>query len=230
MVAAMARMNLIVFTALCATAASVAVAVARSEKTGCSAYVPASGELVAHAGGGLPDRMYANDADALNLAAQHGFRLIELDFMERDGRLTIGHDGKPESGLSLPELMVWLDAHPGISIVTDVKTPNIAGLALLKQAAGPRVNRFIPQIYHPDQYGPAMALGYPAPILTVYRLGDDGWQEPANALPLRAVTIAVERRHLARQVRHPVFLHTVDEPMEGYGLYTDCLIPAPPAA
>jgi len=31
---------------------------------------------------------------------------------------------------------------------------------------------------------------------------------------------------LARFIDHPVFLNTVNEPIPGYGLYTDCLIPA----
>lgn len=193
---------------------------------GCDAYIPAPGPLIAHAGGGLPGRTYANDAEALDRAATHGFRLIELDFMVRDGRLTIGHDGLPESSLTVPALMAWLDAHPDVAIVTDLKTANLPGLTLLKQAAGRRIGRFIPQIYHPDEYAPVTALGYPVPILTVYRLGDSGWQQAANALPLRAVTMPYDRRHLAGAVHHPVFLHTVNHPVAGFGLYTDCLIPA----
>lgn len=194
-------------------------------RDGCRAYTPASGQLVAHAGGGLPDATYANNRAAMDLAARHGFTLIELDFMVRDGRLTLGHDGHPESTLSLDGLLDWLDRHPGVSIVTDFKTDNIGGLAELKKLAGARIDRFIPQIYAPEEFAPVSAMGYPAPILTVYRLPDTGWQDAANALPIRALTIHHARRDLARSIRHPVFLHTVNDPIPGYGLYTDCLIP-----
>lgn len=196
-----------------------------SRRDGCRAYVPAPGLLVAHAGGGLPDRTYADNLDALNLAARHGFTLVELDFIQRGDRLLIGHDDISESSLTVERLMTWLDAHPQISVITDVKTDNVKGLDLLKKAAGSRLGRFIPQIYRPEEFGPVEALGYPAPILTVYRLGDDGWEEQANALPLRAVTMPVERMYLAKRVKHPVYLHTVDKPMPGFGLYTNCLIP-----
>ncbi len=197
----------------------------RRDPEGCSAYVPAEGPLVAHAGGGLPDRLYANDLEALDLAARHGFTLIELDFMERNGRLTIGHDGMPESSLSILELMKWLDLHPRIAIITDVKTNKINGLKQLADIAGFRQARFIPQIYSPSEYAPVIALGYSAPILTVYRIGDDGWQAEANALPLRAITIPVDRSYFAKGIKHPVFLHTVNHPIANYGLYTDCLVP-----
>ena len=150
-----------------------------------------------------------------------------MDFMERDGRLTIGHDGMPESSLTIPELLTWLAAHPGIRVITDVKTDNLQGLSQIAKMAGPMRDRFIPQIYSVDQYPAVAALGYPAQILTVYRLPEGfHWQSAANALPLFAVTVPVDRRNEAVGVHHPIFLHTVNEPMPGYGLYTDCLVPA----
>lgn len=215
---------LIAIIAVC-TVALAALTVSRRPTQGCSRYTPADGPLMAHAGGGLPSRFYANNRAALDLAARHGFKFIELDFMERDGRFIIGHDGMPESDMTPADLMLWMDAHPRISIVTDFKTDNLNGLARLRAIAGPRVDRLIPQIYSPAEYSAVRRLGYGAPILTVYRIGDDGWQEAANALPLRAVTIPYERRHLSKGVKHPVFLHTVNKPVAGYGLYTDCLIP-----
>lgn len=193
---------------------------------GCDAYVPAAVPLIAHAGGGLPDATYTNSRAALDLAAKHGFSRIELDFLMVDGTLRIGHDRARISALTLPQLMAWLDAHPRVSIVTDLKSDNLAGLAALKAAAGPRLDRFIPQIYAPAEYAPVAALGYPAPILTIYRIGDSGWQQAANRLPLRAVTMPYDRRELAQGLNKPVYLHTVNQPIEGYGLYTDCLVPA----
>jgi glycerophosphoryl diester phosphodiesterase len=196
------------------------------EYPGCQSYTPVENRLVAHAGGGLPDRTYANDLEAMNLAVRNGFDLIELDFMERGDRLTVGHDGMDESRLTVAQLMTWLDERPNVTIITDVKTDNLSGLAMLKRAAGPRIDRFVPQIYHPGEYDAVRELGYAAPILTIYRLPSDAqWIDAANGLDLWAVTMPVERRELAAAIRHPVFLHTVNEPMDGFGLYTDCLIP-----
>lgn len=223
-------MRIFILIAAVFAGALAALTIGRRAPQGCSAYVPTDGPLVAHAGGGLPNRFYANNRAALDLAARHGFKFIELDFMERDGRFIIGHDGMQESDMTPADLMHWIDAHPGISIVTDVKTDNLDGLAKLRAIAGPRVGRLIPQIYSPTEYSAVRRLGYGAPILTVYRIGDGGWQDAANALPLRAVTIPYERRHLARGLKHPVFLHTVNTPVAGFGLYTDCLVPKDAAA
>lgn len=197
---------------------------------GCDAFIPSAMPLIAHAGGGLPDATYTNSREALDLSARHGFSLIEIDFIMEEGVLRIGHDSRRMSELTIAQLNSWLDAHPGVLIVTDVKTDNVEGLAALKGAVGPRINRFVPQIYAPSEYQPVVAMGYPAPILTIYRIGDSGWQEAANRLPLRAVTMPLDRRELAKGLNKPVYLHTVNEPMEGFGLYTDCLIPARKAA
>jgi hypothetical protein len=151
-------------------------------RDGCRAYVPASGPLVAHAGGGLPEQTYANNLEALDLAASHGFTMVELDFLVEKGRLVIGHDADHRSSLSPAGLMRWLDAHPRVSVVTDFKSDNLSGLALLRLLAGERAGRFIPQIYAPGEFAPVVAMGYPTPILTAYRLPDRGWQQAANAL------------------------------------------------
>jgi hypothetical protein len=205
--------------------ASIGIALGTRRADGCATYTRVDVPLIAHAGGGLPARTYANDVEALDLAARHGFTMIEIDFIERRGKLTIGHDDMPESAMTPADLMRWLNRHPAVSIVTDVKSDNRRGLTMIKALAGARISRFIPQIYSPSEFGFVRALGFPAPILTVYRLGDSGWQSAANSLPLRAVTIPYERRDLASGIRHPIFLHTVNQPMEGFGLYTDCLIP-----
>jgi len=199
---------------------------------GCERFIPSQADLVAHAGGGTPEATYRNDEPAMNLAASHGFELIELDFMAEGDRLAMRHNGLPESSLTIERLMQWLDAHPQVRIVTDVKTDNVEGLTLLKAAAGNRLERFIPQIYRPEELEPVTALAYPDPILTVYRMDrtTTDWVEEANRLPLRAVTMPFAEREVAKLVDHPVYLHTVNESIEGYGLYTDCLIPAPGGA
>ena len=197
------------------------------EKQGCERYQPSTVPLIAHAGGGLAEEFYTNDREAMDLAVRNGFELIELDFGMKDGALRLWHPGHPVSSMSLRDLMVWLEEHPHIRIVTDVKTDNLEGLADIKRTAGDLQGRFIPQIYHPSRYEAVRAMGYEDVILTLYLLDEDyNWAEAANALDLFAVTMPYDRRAQAAKTNHFVYLHTVNEPMEGYGLYTDCLVPA----
>lgn len=190
---------------------------------GCEVYIPVDQPLIAHAGGGLSDRFYANNREAIDLAVSHGFELIELDFLVRDGQLLIGHDDRRISDVTLADLRDWLASNPQVSIVTDVKSGN-SHLPSLAAALGKE--RLIPQIYHPSEFAEVRSLGFERVIFTAYRMGRDDWQDEVNALDLLAVTVPEERKHLAEDVRHPVYLHTVNQPLPGYGLYTDCLIPA----
>ena len=128
--------------------------------------------------------------------------------------------------MTLDELLDFLRRNCGISIVTDFKTDNLGGLRRLADLAGPTQTRFIPQIYRFEELRPTMAIGYPKPILSVYRDPNFGWPLRANSVPVRAVTMPYRLRYLAALIDHPVYLHTVNEPTPGYGLYTDCLVPA----
>lgn len=192
-------------------------------KEGCASYRRAAGPLVAHAGGGLPARFYANNLAALNLAAAFGHKLIELDFMEVDGRLLLGHDKDRMSDLDLQGLIDWLDDHPGVTIVTDIKTDNLSGLELIKRTGSQ--GRFIPQIYRPEQYAPVRKLGF-SRVIFADRTGEsENWFPWVNTAELWAVAIPKSKAHLAEQIRHPVYIYTVNKPTKGVGLYTDCLVP-----
>lgn len=192
----------------------------------CEQYQRVEQPLIAHAGGGLPDAAYTNSLEAIEMAAAHGFRLIELDFRRTRKGVAFGHDTKRLSRLTLDELLAFLRRHPDILIVTDFKTDNVAGLRLLSELAGAQRKRFVPQIYRFEELQPVADMGYPRPILSVYRRPNFGWPFRANAMPVRAVTMPYRLRYLARLIDHPVYLHTVNSPAPGYGLYTDCLIPA----
>jgi hypothetical protein len=192
----------------------------------CDRYLPTDQPLIAHAGGGMPGAIYTNSMEAMEIAAAHGFHMIELDFWRTRKGLAMGHDPQHLSPMTFEQLLDFLRRHPGISIVTDFKTDNILGLQRLAELAGPMRNRFIPQIYSLDELDPATAMGFPKPILTAYRLLNFGWLFNANSADVRAVTMPYRHRFLARFIDHPVFLNTVNEPVHGYGLYTDCLIPA----
>lgn len=196
----------------------------------CERFVPVDQPLIAHAGGGLPNAAYTNGLEALELAATHGFRLIELDFRRTADGVAFGHDPARLSQLTFNELMAFLRRNPDVLIVTDFKTDNLVGLRRLADLAGPERGRFVPQIYRFDELRPVTDMGYPQPILSVYREPDFGWPFRANSVQVRAVTMPYRLRYLAGLIDHPVYLHTVNHAVPGFGLYTDCLIPAKPAA
>jgi hypothetical protein len=195
----------------------------------CERYQPAGQPLIAHAGGGLPNAIYTNRLEAMELAAKHGFKLIELDFWRTTKGIALGHDPNALSPTSFDQLLDFLRRHPDIMIVTDFKTDNVYGLRRIAELAGPMKGRFIPQLYSLDEYQPAVDLGFPRPIFTAYRGWSIGWLFRVNKVPVRAVTMPYNQRYLAGLVDHPVYLNTVNQPKPGYGLYTDCLIPAPAA-
>lgn len=192
----------------------------------CERYLRVDQPLIAHAGGGLPNAVYTNRLEAMETAAKHGFRMIEIDFWRTDKGIALGHDPDQLSPTSFDQLLEFLRRHPDVAIVTDFKTDNLLGLRRIAELTGPMKTRFIPQIYSLDEYRPAMDLGFPKPIFTGYRSWNFGWLLRVNEVAVRAVTMPYNQRHLARWIDHPVYLHTVNEPTPGYGLYTDCLIPA----
>ena len=191
----------------------------------CERFQPADQPLIAHAGGGLPTAIYTNRLEAMELAAKHGFKLVELDFWRTEKGIALGHDPRNLSTTTFDQLLDFLRRNPEISIVTDFKTANVHGLRRIAELAGPMRTRFIPQIYDLKEYRPVLAMGFPPPILTAYRKLNIGWIFEANKIPLRAVTMPYNLRFLAGLSDHPVYLNTVNEPLPGYGLYTDCLIP-----
>jgi hypothetical protein len=192
----------------------------------CERYVPVDQPLIAHAGGGLPTEIYTNRLEAMELAAKHGFKLIEVDFWRTDKGIALGHDPNALSPTTFDQLLDFLRRHPDVSIVTDFKTDNVSGLRKIAELAGPMRSRFVPQLYDLAEYRPAMEMGFPRPILTAYRKLNITWVFEANKVSLRAVTMPYNQRFLAGLSNHPVYLNTVNEPLPGYGLYTDCLIPA----
>ncbi|MGB3624533.1 MAG: hypothetical protein WA989_01810, partial [Henriciella sp.] len=54
--------------------------------------------------------------------------------------------------MALHDLGAWMDQNADISIITDVKGRNLAGLAKIGEDLERHKNRFIPQIYSPDEY------------------------------------------------------------------------------
>ncbi|WP_417425213.1 hypothetical protein [Hoeflea sp.] len=132
--------------------------------------------------------------------------------------------------LSLEALIYWLRNNPG-RIVTDFKTGNLEGLALIASHAKELQHRFVPQIYAMSEYSAARELGYDDIILTTYRLspGAEIFRQ-IDALDLFAVTVpaAVVADAAGIISNNRIFTHTINAPvtLPAVGYYTDCLIPA----
>lgn len=143
----------------------------------------------------------------------------------------------PKFGLtrmSLDTLLDWLRANPG-RIVTDFKTGNLEGLALIASQAGDLRHRFVPQIYEMSEYQAVRDLGYDEIIFTTYRLPPSAELfNRIDTLDLFAVTVPASVATDAAQTvsNNRVFTHTINSevnlPVAGY--YTDCLIPPGSAA
>lgn len=220
-------------------------------------------QWVAHAGGSLPEKGYTNSLEALNNSYRAGMHLVELDFeWTKDGTLVLLHDWKDVvsdlygqgpgqrtlaqfkalktsrlTPLSAQDLFAWLDAHPNVVIITDVKSDSVKALEWIQANYPSYAERFIPQIYHFEEYEPVRRLGYYRVILTLYRLH----KEDADALsfcrthPVWAVTMPEKRVFKGsltedlRVLHIPVYVHTVNEPERMdilfrrgvFGIYTD---------
>jgi glycerophosphoryl diester phosphodiesterase len=220
---------------------------------------------VAHAGGRINDIYYTNSLEALNASYLAGMRLIELDFeWTQDGHLVLIHDWKTApannfraepgrrtlaqfkslkslhglTSLTAQELFTWLDTHPDAVIITDVKSNVLMALKWIQVHYPDYAERFIPQIYHFEEYEPVRKLGYYRVILTLYRIRKTSDHHIFNFCkthPVWAVTMP-EKRVLQgkltkdlQQLNIPVYAHTLNDSEQirtllkagVFGIYTD---------
>lgn len=225
--------------------------------------------IVAHSGGLAKGLDYTNSREALDAAYASGIRWFELDMSTTtDGKVVLVNnwgDGfeklfpgsdrgrrsheeflklKMADGLTqmdLDRLAEWLRAHPDATVVTDVKDENVAVLKQLAETHAPLLPRFVPQLFHFEEYDPIKPLGFPKLILSVYAMdaGDDEVVEWVKTHPVHAVTMPSERAKasdLAKRLGEhnvPVYAHTVNQKADldtlraaGVdGVYTDSLAP-----
>lgn len=141
-------------------------------------------------------------------------------------------------------LSSWLQRNPDTTIITDIKSQNIAGLKELKHLVSTATQRFIPQIYQFNEYNVVRDLGFNRIILTLYQLqaSDEELLHFIKSNDLWAVTLPAEqaiRTNIAQKLRKNgvvVYAHTVNrqEVVERlhqrgvYGFYTDDLLPDAP--
>jgi glycerophosphoryl diester phosphodiesterase len=226
-------------------------------------------ELIAHAGGIGNHRVYTNSREALEHSVGVGHTAIEIDLSwTTDDRLVLVHDWDREfsrlfdrppgpvsqaqfqslrspwgiSQLVLDDLEDVLDRHPGVRLVTDIKDRNTEGLKRIALRFPEHRDRFVPQIYHPDELGQVRALGFETVIFTLYRtdLPDQEIVSFVESEDLWAVTMPLARAmstDLAARIAASgtaVFAHTVNDrlTMESLrlvgvsGVYTDWLSPS----
>ena len=179
-------------------------------------------QLIAHAGGAVYGYRLTNSLEALDHAWEAGFRFIELDFQRTsDGEIVLIHDWESMAArllgsegqrsraeflaadtlagltlLDLAALLDWLEAHPGCSIVTDIKSDdNLPMLAEIREKAGDAAARFIPQAYDFGQASALLEDGWERVILTIYRITvtPEELGEFLVATPLWAVTMPESR-------------------------------------
>ncbi|WP_322627580.1 sulfatase-like hydrolase/transferase [Aedoeadaptatus coxii] len=120
--------------------------------------------------------------------------------------------------LDLYHLVLWMEEHPNVYIVTDIKKDNIEFLSYIAQNFAGMRGRFIPQIYRRDEYDQARALGFHNIIYTLYQSEDnvDDVIDFVNTHPLYGVTISDKKFKSGRwkellKTKKPVFVHTIND-------------------
>lgn len=225
--------------------------------------------LIAHAGGIGEQRTDTNSLEALDASVARGHTVIEVDLSwTTDGHLVLLHDwddtltglfdrepgSMTEAGflsltsphglthLSLDDLVEWLERHPGVLVVTDLKARNLDGLRMIAESYPAVRYRFVPQIFFPESLVEVRQLGFERVIFSLYRsqLSDRDIVEFVIGKRPWAVTMPARwtvRRSLLADLAEsgvPIFAHTINDytmvdrlhDAGLYGVYTDWLSPA----
>jgi hypothetical protein len=201
---------------------------------GCPTYTSVPGvDLIAHAAGGLPGRMYPNNIEALDHSYANGFRTFEMDFHRLPfGLMRTGHDPIDmfdPRGAWLWQILGWFRHHPGTRLIVDMKTNNIEGLKTIAAAAPDLRNRITPFVYTNHNYEAVRKLGLSLPIYALFNRDDPDWLAFANSHDFAAVALSASKIPEIQKVRHPVIAFTYDAVTDAPGarvFITNCMIPA----
>ena len=152
--------------------------------------------MIAHGGGTVEGFDTSSSVDAVNMAINNGFKLIELDMeFSADNKIIMLHDwdrtvitylgrkfdikltekqfnnqlicGKFEP-LTFEKLTKILDSNPQVRIVTDTKGDNIKLLTTIAEKYPAYISRMVPQIYDYSEFETVSSLGYSDIIFTLY--------------------------------------------------------------
>jgi phosphoglycerol transferase len=153
---------------------------------------------IAHAGGGISGKTYTNSFEAIEENFKKGFSYFEIDFsFTKDNQLACIHDWDKNFETSfgfeiediptlkefekiietnskfhnctLNSLADFMEKHPEIYIITDVKADNLKALQIISEKIKDYEKRIIPQIYDPANYSKVKKMGYEQIIWTLYR-------------------------------------------------------------
>lgn len=226
---------------------------------------PPTPTVIAHGGGAAYGAVVTNSLEALDLSFAEGLRFIEVDIhWTSDRHLVLIHDwdttrerlfGAPGGAMDLATfraasmrggltqldvgaLSRWVARHPGVWIVSDVKTNNLRALRIIATDHPRLAGRLIPQAYRFSELDDARNLGFGPVILTLYRKNYTlkALTELLERRTVYAVTLPTRlSRYLPRlaELDVPVYVHTVNDPsvalrlrsMGARGVYSDLLGP-----
>jgi lipoteichoic acid synthase len=222
--------------------------------------------FIAHAGAEAQGVAGTNSVEALNSSYDKGFRFIELDFeWTSDYHLVLIHDWQHAvsrlfnmpprcydydefrrfrmigglTQMTMDNLEIWLERHPDVFIITDVKKDNIATLKYISKNYKGVKKQLIPQVYNFDEYNEARKMGFRFLILTLYASNYSDYEilDFLQKNYVLAVTMPIDRAmtDLPSELKKEgifVYAHTVNEQdlanslrSNGVGgFYTDSLV------
>ncbi len=152
-------------------------------------------QYVAHGGGAVDGVTSTNSLEALERNYETGFRFFEMDFeWTSDNQLVLIHDWKESfnrlfgkepyvyslkgfkflkmkngfTQMELNDLANWLINHRDAYIITDIKSDNIRGLAVISEKYPDFKRQFIPQIYRYEEYDTVKDMRFKNIILALY--------------------------------------------------------------
>ncbi len=207
---------------------------------------------VAHAGGAYKGLTYTNSLEALEENIDT-FLFSEIDFEWTEDKQLVGlHDwddifeklfgfgverpldfntfyklgkGLDITPLNLDLIKAYLYKHPYAKIITDVKSNNIDALKKIAEFFPDYAERFIPQVYNPDEFVEALEIGYTDIIWTLYQYQHlyepdkilsyiSCWEEKYKIKPF-AITMPVPavKRGIAQAISEagiPIYVHTIN--------------------
>jgi glycerophosphoryl diester phosphodiesterase len=154
-------------------------------------------QYISHAAGEINSIKYSNSAEALQQSYELGYKFIEIDIsLTSDNEFVLIHDWyktrkylfnkkgttskkhflkdkmiKGLTPMSLDMALIWLENHPDVYFISDVKNTNISKVLKYINIFFPQIKkRFIPQIYAFNEYSIVKKLGYSEIILILYKL------------------------------------------------------------
>lgn len=219
---------------------------------------------VAHAGGLVNGMDHTDCLEGLSACAKQHVHLIELDFeWTKDGKLVLLHDWKNSikriygetpgqrtlaefkamkkantvTPISAEELFAWLDSHPNILIIAELKSQEVKSLQWIQEHYPSYAERIIPEINNFSSYEPVRKLGFYRIILNLWGMNksDRAITKFCKSHPVWAVSVLGKRAlhgkltHDLTRLHIPVYAFTINDADNiqqlfkagVFGIYTD---------